>query len=117
MKKVYYLSSCSTCKKILDQLPALEDLKTQDIKTNKITSAQIDEMKSLAGSYEDLFSRRAIKYRSLGLNNKELAEKDYRKLILEEYTFLKRPVIIIDDQIFIGSSKKTVEAILSSLKN
>ena len=83
----------------------------QDIKTNKITAPQIEEMHELAGSYESLFSRRAIKYRAMGLNNQELREDDYKRLIMEEYTFLKRPVVIIDQQIFIGNTAKTVEAI------
>ena len=65
-------------------------------------------MKKLAGSYEALFSRVALKYRSMGLNTMKLDEKEYRKYILEEYTFLKRPVIIIDKEIFIGNSPKTV---------
>lgn len=83
----------------------------QDIKTEKITMAQIDEMKKMAGSYEALFSRRALKYKELGLKEKQLTEKNYRQLILEEYTFLKRPVVIINDKIFIGSDKKTVAAL------
>jgi arsenate reductase len=62
----------------------------------------------LAGSYEAMFSRRALKYKELGLKDKPLTEKDYRKLILQEYTFLKRPVVINDKKIFIGSEKKTV---------
>jgi arsenate reductase len=82
----------------------------QDIKTEKITAKQLDEMKKLAGSYEALFSRVAMKYRSMGLNEMELTEKDYRKYILEEYTFLKRPVVVNEDKIFIGNSKKVVEA-------
>ena len=115
MKKIYYLSSCSTCDRIIKEL----DLKKkkfgfQDIKTEKITPAQLDEMKR-SGSYESLFSRVALKYRALGLNNMELGEKDYRKYILEEYTFLKRPVIIIDDQIFIGNSSKNIEAVKEAL--
>lgn len=80
----------------------------QDIKTNPITPVQIDEMKKLAGTYEALFSRVALKYRSLGLNEKTLTEKDYRKYILEEYTFLKRPVMINGKQIFIGNAAKVV---------
>lgn len=63
----------------------------------------------MAGSYEALFSRRALKYKELGLKDKKLTEKDYRKLILQEYTFLKRPVIINGKKIFIGSEKKTRE--------
>lgn len=82
----------------------------QDIKTEKITPAQIDELHRIAGSYEALFSRIALKYRAMGLNNVKLTEKDYRKCILEEYTFLKRPVIVTGNKIFIGNSKKTVEA-------
>ena len=83
----------------------------QDIKHEKITPVQIDEMKKLAENYESLFSLRAIKYRELGLTNKTLSEKDYRRFILHEYTFLKRPVVIIDDKIFAGSEKKTVAAL------
>ena len=86
----------------------------QDIKTEKITPAQLDAMKELAGSYEALFSRRAIRYKELGLKDKNLTEKDYRKYILAEYTFLKRPVIIINNSIFIGSEKKTVAAVIAA---
>jgi len=62
-----------------------------------------------------LFSRRAMKYRQLGLNEMQLTETDYKKYILEEYTFLKRPVFIVDNQIFIGNAKKTVEALSKKL--
>lgn len=88
----------------------------QEIKTEKVTASQLDEMKKMAGSYEALFSRRAIKYKEMGLKDKVLTEKDYRKLILEEYTFLKRPVVIINNKIFIGSEKKNVEALKQALK-
>lgn len=88
----------------------------QEIKTEKITASQLDEMKKMAGSYEALFSRRAIKYKEMGLKDKPLTEKDYRKLILEEYTFLKRPVVIINEKILIGSEKKNVEALKQALK-
>ena len=67
-------------------------------------------MKKKAGSYEALFSRVAMKYRALGLDKKELTEPDYKKHILEEYTFLKRPVILIGNEISIGNSKKAIAA-------
>ena len=87
----------------------------QDIKFEKITAAQLDEMKKMAGSYEALFSRRALKYKELGLKDKKLEEKDYRKYILEEYTFLKRPVTILGKQIFFFFFKKTVAALKEAL--
>ena len=88
----------------------------QEIKSEKITPAQLDEMKRLAGSYEALFSRRALKYKELGLKDRKLEEKDYRQFILEEYTFLKRPVVILDNKIFTGSEKKTREALKNAIK-
>ena len=110
MKKIYHLSTCNTCQRILKELNDGEGFELQDIKTEPMTARQVDEMKDLAGSYEALFSRRARKYRAMGLHEQNLTESDYRRLILEEYTFLKRPVILIDDQVFIGNSKKVVAA-------
>lgn len=110
MKKVYYLSTCNTCKRIMDDLGSLlEDFEKQDIKSVAISLEQVDQMKEKSGSYESLFSRKAMKYRSMGLGEKNLTESDYRNLIHEEYTFLKRPVFLVDDQIFIGNSKKVIE--------
>jgi len=116
MNKVYYLKSCGTCLRIIKSLGIGDEFIYQNIKEEKITTSQLDEMKKLAGSYEALFSRRAMKFRQLGLHEKSLEERDYQKYILEEYTFLKRPVFVIDDKIFIGNSKKNVEAIALALK-
>jgi len=87
----------------------------QDIKTQAISAAQLDEMKSKTGSYESLFSRRAMKYKEMGLKDKALTENDYRQLILDEYTFLKRPVVFVNDSIFVGSEKKNIEALKNAL--
>jgi len=108
--KVYHLATCNTCQRIIKELGLEGKATLQNIKEEKITETQLDEMRELAGSYEALFSRRAMKYRSMGLNEMKLTEDDYRKYILEEYTFLKRPVIVADNQIFVGNSKKVVES-------
>ena len=116
MKKIYYLSTCSTCSRIIFELGLKEKkFQFQDIKTEKITAAQLAEMKKAAGSYEALFSRVALKYRALGLDKQKLSEDDYKKYILEEYTFLKRPVIMIGTKLFIGNSKNTVAAAKAEL--
>lgn len=114
MRKIYHLATCGTCQRILGEIPKLKSFELQDIKTAPITAAQLDEMKKLAGSYEALFSRIALKFRSLGLNKMTLTEKDYRKYILQEYTFLKRPVIIMGDQIFIGNAPKVTAAMVEA---
>lgn len=100
----------------MDSLP-LDGFEKQDIKTEKITTSQIEEMYSLSRSYESLFSRRSMKYKALGLGNKNLTEDNYKNYILEEYTFLKRPVFIIDGDIFIGNSKKEVEKVMQKLSS
>ncbi|WP_335973343.1 arsenate reductase family protein [Gaetbulibacter jejuensis] len=110
MNKVYYLKTCSTCVRILKTLNLPSDFILQDIKTEEITVKQLDEMKALAGSYEALFSKRAKLYKEMGLKDMSLSEKDYKQYILEHYTFLSRPVILANNQIFIGNSAKTVEA-------
>ena len=95
----------------------LSGVELQDIKKEAMSAAQVEEMGKLAGSFEKLFSRKAMKYRALGLNEKTLSEADYRKYILEEYTFLSRPVLVFDDQIFVGNSKKNVAEMQSFLSN
>ncbi len=115
MKKVYHLSTCDTCKRILKELDLPDDFELQDIKSEAISKKQLEQMHELAGSYESLFSKRARLYKERDLKNKSLEETDYKELILEHYTFLKRPVIINGDEIFIGNSKKTVEAAKSSV--
>jgi len=110
MRKLYYLSTCSTCKRILNDVgEQLAGFEIQDIKKKAITGEQVDQMKQLAGSYESLFSKRSRSYQSRGLAAKTLQESDYRSLIMEDYTFLKRPVFIVEEEIFVGSEAKTIE--------
>ncbi|NNL15675.1 MAG: hypothetical protein HKO81_03420 [Flavobacteriaceae bacterium] len=110
MKKIYHLKTCNTCARIIKELDPSSDYILQDIKSEEITVKQLEEMHQLSGSYEALFSKRAKLYKEMDLKNQDLSEKDYKHYILDHYTFLSRPVIIIDNQIFIGNSKKTVDA-------
>ena len=109
MKKIYYLSSCNTCNRILKVLKPKDDVELIDIKKTNIDEQTLDWIKEKAGSYENLFSKKAIKYRTLGLNNQNLTEKDFRKYILEDYTFLKRPYIIANNEVVVGNSKEAIE--------
>lgn len=113
MKKVYYLKTCNTCTRILKELNLPNEYKLQEIKSQEITLEELQHMKSLSGNYESLFNKRAKLYKEMGLKNENLSEKDFKYYLLKHYTFLKRPVIISNANIFIGNSKKTVE----SLKN
>ena len=113
---IYHLGTCTTCQAILKTIPNLKSFTLREIKGEPITAKELDALKKLAGSYEALFSRVALKYRSLGLNTMTLTEKDYRKYILQEYTFLKRPVMVVGDTILIGNAPKVRAAMVEAAK-
>lgn len=104
MKRIYYLSTCSTCKRILKELgDRANDFELIDIKPNPLDEQQVDELRKMTDSYESLFSKTARKYQDLGLKEKNLEEADFKHYLLEHYTFLKRPVLIDGNDIYIGS--------------
>jgi len=108
MKKVYFLQTCDTCRRILKEVN-LEGFERQEIKANPVTVSQLEELYGFSNSYEALFNKRAKKYKAMDLKNEFISEHEYRQFILDEYTFLKRPVFIVDEAIFIGNSKKEIE--------
>lgn len=110
MKKIYHLSSCDTCKKILKEIEAPSSFILQDVKETPVTEEQLEEMYQFTDSYEALFNKRAKRYKEQDLKNSSLDEEAYKSLLLDHYTFLKRPVIINNDEIFIGNSAKTITA-------
>lgn len=114
MKKIYHLSTCTTCQRILAEINPAPTVVLQDIKTEAITETQLQEMYDKTGSFEALFSKRAQLYRQRGLNEQQLTEEDFKNLILEQYTFLKRPVMLVGDEIFVGNSKKVVAAAVAA---
>ena len=115
MNKIYYLASCDTCRKIIKSLPKDHNLTFHDIKQDPITLEELEEMHSLSGSYEALFSKKAQLYKSMDLKNKSLTEDDFKKYILEHYTFLSRPVFIIDGKIYIGNSQQNMLQVMKAL--
>jgi arsenate reductase len=108
MKKVYFLQTCDTCRRILKEVNTY-GFERHEIKANPLNATQLKEMHQFSGSYEALFNKRAKLYTSMDLKNQSLSEADYKQFILDEYTFLKRPIFIVADEIFIGNSKKVIE--------
>lgn len=115
MKKIFHLSTCSTCQKILTEWTIPSDVVVQDIKMELYSEEELDEMKQMAGSYEAIFSKRAMKYKEWNVKELVKSDDDYRNFLLKDYTFLKRPVLVYDDRIFAGNSKKTVEEVKAFL--
>lgn len=108
MKVIFYLKSCNTCARIIKEIGFDSSFTFREIKSQPITEIEIEMIHGLSKNYESIFNKRALLFREKKKNTPCFKESDYRKFILEHYTFLKRPLIIIDKRIFIGNSKKTI---------
>lgn len=108
MQKVFYLKTCGTCTKILNRFD-LSDWELRELKSSLITEEELAQMYEHTQSYEALFSRRSTQIKARDIDVKSLEEKDFKNLILEHYSFLKRPVFLTDQEIFVGIDKKNIE--------
>lgn len=118
MKKYIYLSTCDTCKRIMkDAGITKERFDLQDIKQTPISEQDLDLAFQKTQSYEALFNKRSRKYAQSGLKEQTLKDEDFRGLILSEYTYLKRPVTFVGNDVFVGNSKKEVERLIEVLKD
>ena len=108
-RKIYYLSHCDTCLRILHELRSLDEFVFQDIKEDPITEEELETLKQSTGKYELLFIKRAKLYKERNLNKQSLTEEDFKKLILEHYTFLKRPIVVIGERVISGNATKIIK--------
>ena len=108
MRVFYYLSTCQTCKRIIKDLYLNDSIQRIDIKKTPINNDQLNYLYKIEGCYENLINKRAKLFKTPGLRNKVLEENDYKKLLLEHYTFLKRPVLAYDNNLFIGNSSNVI---------
>ena len=108
MQKVFYLKTCGTCTKILNRFD-LSDWELRELKSSPITEEELAQMYEHTQSYEALFSRRSTQIKARDIDVKSLEEKDFKNLILAHYSFLKRPVFLTDQEIFVGNDKNNIE--------
>jgi arsenate reductase-like glutaredoxin family protein len=108
MKKVFYLKTCGTCKKIMSQLN-LSDWELRELKSENISAEELEDLFKHTNSYEVLFSKKSTQIKARELDIKSLKEGDFKNLILDHYSFLKRPVFVTDKEIFVGNEKKNIE--------
>ena len=94
----------------------LTDFEQREIKSKAVSEEELQEMYDLSNSYEVLFSKKSTQIKERNIEVKSLQEEDFKKLILEDYRFLKRPVFINNQEIFIGSDKKNIELLREKLK-
>lgn len=108
MEFFLYLSSCSTCKRIMEALVLPEELKLIDIKKEPLNTNQLDFLYQNTGSYLALINKRAQLFKQRQIDTQQLTEDSAKNLLLEHYSFLKRPVLVYRDKVFVGNSKAVV---------
>lgn len=110
----YWLPSCSTCQKARNFIErhSIKFTEIRDIKENPLTLAEVEKLAQMLGGANELFSRRAVKYREMKLGERELSETEMLELMAEEYTFLKRPVLVIDGKAEAGFFEKSLNRFL-----
>jgi arsenate reductase len=112
--KMYWLPHCTTCQKAAEYLEnkgvAVESF--HDVKTERLSRAEVQKLAALVGGPEALFSRRAMKYRSMNLGERELDDDDLLDLMAEEYTFIRRPVLVDGGRAVAGFTPKIYDKFL-----
>ena len=91
MQKIYHLSTCDTCKRIIKELDPPAKFVFQDIKQDHINVKQLEALKALSGSYQALFSKRARLYNERALKEQTLSEENYKSLDFRALHFFKAP--------------------------
>ncbi len=114
VERMYWLPYCSTCLKaqqyLLEHGATIK--KEINVKEEKVSRSELEELAQGLGGVENLFSKRAMKYRAWGLHEKTLSEEDMYRYMQEEYTFIKRPVIVTaDGKVLAGFSAKQYAAL------
>ncbi len=114
IERMYWLPHCSTCVKAEQHLKEKGAVikKQINVKEEQVSEKELKALCEQMGGVDKLFSKRAMKYRAWGLHEKELSDADMLKYMQEEYTFIKRPVIVTkDQQVLAGFSAKQYDAL------
>ncbi len=89
------------------------DIKQIDVKKNPLTAEQLEVLYKFSGSYEALMNKRAQKLKEI--DKSSLDEAKIKALLLSHYTFLKRPVLLYHNKLYIGNAKATIAAAKAAL--
>jgi arsenate reductase len=110
---VYWLPHCTTCQKAVQHLEekGVPIRGFRNLKEERLSPDEVRDLAAKVGGVEKLFSKRAMKYRRMGLHEREVSEDEMVTLMSEEYTFVTRPVIVKGDRATAGFSAKRLDAL------
>ena len=116
MKNTFlYLSTCSTCVRIIKSLGIEGADFLQNLKEQMATPAQLALLYANTNSYEQLINKRGRVYAQMKREGTVFSEAVYKALLEKEYSCLKRPVLVWNNNVFLGNSKATVTGMKAAL--
>ena len=111
----FYLSTCSTCVRIIKSLGIEDAPFLQNVKEAMVTPEQLRFLYNHTNNYEQLINKRGRIYAQLKREGTVFSEAVYKTLLEKEYSCLKRPILIWNNKVFLGNSKATVAAMKTAL--
>ena len=93
-----------------------DDFQLHDLKKIPIEKVDLDFLATKVDSLKDLVNKRSRRIKELQVDIENLSDVQLLKYFQTEYTFIKRPIFIIGDQVFIGNAKKTVEELFQYMQ-
>lgn len=111
----YWSPNCTTCQKAKRRLDRhrVSVTKFRDIKEEPLEREEVEKLVKMLGGASELFSRRAVKYREMKLNERELSDAEMIDLMTTDYTFLKRPILVINGKATAGYFEKFFDIFLN----
>ncbi len=109
MKNTFlYLSTCSTCVRIIKELKLEGNDLLQDVKHHPATQEQLAFLYANTNSYEALINKRGRVFAQLKRDGVVFSEQTYKALLEKEYSCLKRPILIYNNTAYLGNAKAMV---------
>lgn len=110
----YWSPNCTTCQKAKRRLERhrVSVTKFRDIKEEPLEREEVEKLVKMLGGASELFSRRAVKYREMKLNERDLSDAEMIDLMTTDYTFLKRPILVVNGQATAGYFEKFFDIFL-----
>jgi arsenate reductase len=80
-----------------------------------LTEEEIREMAALVG-IDQIFARRSPSLKQMGLAGQELSEDEMVRLMLQEPKLVRRPMIRVGDQLFVGGGAAVLDSVVATAK-
>ncbi|MFO7845862.1 MAG: Spx/MgsR family RNA polymerase-binding regulatory protein [Balneolaceae bacterium] len=110
MLKVYGIKNCN---KVRDTFKWLEENEIEyefiDLKKEPLSEQKLDEFVHKVG-LDVILNKRGMKWRTLGLKDKNLDDDELFDQLLEHQTMIKRPVMEKDEAVLVGYDEDAFES-------